>query len=382
MNLSLFIAWRYVFSKKKLGVIHIISLISIVGIAIASMALTVVLSVFNGFTDVATDMLKRSNPSLIVEATKGKTINLSDISYTQIAALKGIKKITPVIEESALLSFGEQQAIVKIRTSDSIHNQCFIGEYLAHSLGLQNKYAERGIRLKLTLPKRENSVNALIPDDNFNQESINFAGTFLSRSRLDENYVLIPENTARNLLDYDSNTCTSLFVYPEKASDLPKVQNQIANIVKGKCEVKNLLEQEPIYYRVVKAEKFGVYIILAFIVFIATFNIIGSLALLIMDKRKDIKILCSMGMSRSKVRRIYFYNGLLYSIFGAVSGIFVGTVLCLLQQTFGFIKMGGNGFIIDAFPVKIYAGDLLNVLLLVTLIGIISISIMVRRIKI
>ncbi|MDR0789904.1 MAG: hypothetical protein LBO06_03805 [Bacteroidales bacterium] len=381
MKLPFFIAWRYVFSKKKLGIIHIISLISLIGIAIATMALMVVLSVFNGFSNVATDMLNRSNPPLIVEAKKGKTISLPQVHYKQLAALKQISTITPVIEESALLSLGDNQSVVKIRTSDTLNDKCLLGEQIAYFMGLHTNFAQRGIRLKLTVPKRENSATALLPEDNFNQEMLPFGGTFSTHSRIDESYVLLPLVVAQQLLDYDSNTFTALFISPKQVSNLPKLQSKVSEIVGEDYVVKNILEQEPLYYQVVKAEKLGVYMILAFIVFIATFNIVGSLSLLIMDKRKDIKILRSMGMMLSKIRQIYFYNGLVLSIFGAIIGIVIGVIICLVQSTFGLIKLGGNGFLIDAFPVKLLATDVLNVFMLVVLIGVVCIGVMVRRIK-
>ena len=381
MNLPLFIALRYALSKKKLGVIHIISLISLIGIAIATMALVVVLSVFNGFTTVATDMLNRSNPPLIVEAKKGKTINLSQVNYEQLKTLKQVSTVVPVIEESALLSLGDDQAVINLRTSDTIGDKCLLGYYIANFMGLHADYAERGIKLKLTVPRRDNANVALVPEDNFKQETLFFGGTFSSRSRLDDNYVLVPLNTARHLLDYDSNTFTSLFISPKHTSDLPKLQSKVAEIVGENYQVSNILEQDPIYYKVIKAEKLGVYIILAFIVFIATFNIVGSLSLLIMDKRKDINILRSMGMPLAKIRRIYFYNGLILSIFGAIVGVIIGVVICFAQSTFGLIKLGSNGFLIDAFPVKVLANDVVNVFLLVISIGIACIGIMIRRIR-
>ncbi|MDR1005254.1 MAG: FtsX-like permease family protein [Bacteroidales bacterium] len=381
MNLPLFIAWRYVFSKKKLGVIHVISTISLVGIAIATMALMVVLSVFNGFTSVASDMLSRSNPPLIIEAKKGKTINISELNYKGIISLDGIKSASCVIEESALLSFGQRQAIVKIRTSDSITGKCLLGEGLAYFMGFNSNYSERGLRLKFTIPKRENNVSALIPEDNFNQENIFFGGTFSTLSKLDENYVLVPQIAAQNLLNYDSNTFTSIFITPKQVSKTKTLQKQITQIIGEKYIVKNLFEQEPIYYKVVKAEKLGVYIILAFIVFIATFNIVGSLSLLILDKKKDINILRTMGMSLPNIRKIYFYNGLVLSILGSVIGIAVGLILCLIQSKFSLIKMGGNNFLVDAFPVKIIAYDIINIFWVAVSIGILCIGIMVRRLK-
>jgi lipoprotein-releasing system permease protein len=381
MNLPLFVAWRYVFSKKKLGIIHIISLISLIGIAIATMALIVVLSVFNGFTKVATDMLNRSNPPIIIEAKTGKTININQIDYKKISQLKEIGNISPVITESALLSCGESQSIVKIRTCDTIKNNCLLGEYLASSMGLRKEFATRGISIKLTIPKRETNSSSIIPQESFNTEILSFGGIISTQSKLDESFVLVPLNVARQLLDYEKHEFSSIFISPKRVKDLPKLQSEITKIVGDNYTVKNIFEQEPIYYKIVKAEKLGVYLILAFIIFIATFNIVGSLSLLILDKRKDINILHSMGMSLNKVRMIYFFNGLILSIFGALIGIVVGFAICFIQSQFGLIRMGADNFIVESFPIQIKAFDVLNVFLLVVLMGSLSIGVMVRRIK-
>jgi lipoprotein-releasing system permease protein len=369
MNLPLFIAWRYVFKKKKLGVIHIISLISLVGIAVATMALIVVLSVFNGFTSVATDMLSRSNPSLVVQAAKGKTIN------GNLLMIEARKEY--VIEESALLSYGENQAIVHIRTNDTLKDKIYIGEGVAYTMSLSDRLAEHNAFLRLTLPRREATV--FVPEDSFNQENLQFGGVFHTKSRLDEDYVLVPVTVAQRLLDYDSNTFTALYIEPDNIRNTAKLQAEIKKQLDEDYSVKTIFEQEPLYYRVMKAEKLGVYIILAFIVFIATFNITGSLSLLVLDKKRDINILKTMGLVQRRIRLIYFYDGLVLSIFGALCGIVVGVVICLLQSKLGLIKISGNNFIIDAFPIKLQIMDILNVFLLVVAIGAVSIGLMVRR---
>ncbi|MDR1724833.1 MAG: FtsX-like permease family protein [Bacteroidales bacterium] len=383
MNLPIFIAWRYAFSKKKLGVIHIISLISLIGIAISTMALVIVLSVFNGFTSVATDMLQRSNPPILIQSTSGKTISDLRSTISNIKLNKEIK-VVPVIEEGALLSFGEHQLIVRVRTSDTLKdvNNIILSEGVAYQMNVRDNMVQHGIILKLTLPKRNNLSVGIVPDDNFNYTNLIFGGVCSTKSRLDENYVFVSTQIMQTLLDYDSSTFTAIYVYPSDLNDIEHIQNKLSAVLKDKnVKIQNILQQEPIYYKVVKAEKLGVYIILTFIIFIATFNIVGSISLLLLDKKRDMKILRSMGMTLLKMRLVYFYNGLVLSIIGALVGLFLGITVSILQSNFGLIKMGGNGFLIDAFPIKVIASDIISVFMLVLLIGSLCIGIMVKRIR-
>ena len=200
-------------------------------------------------------------------------------------------------------------------------------------------------------------------------------------STMDETDVFLPISFARNLLEYENNEVSAIYVSAKNEKDIPKLKEDIEQIVGNKYVVKDILEQDPLYQKVVRVERLGVYAILSFIIFVATFNVMGSLSLLIMDKKKDIQILRSMGASLSVVRKIYFFNGLMLSFIGALIGLLFGIGFCLIQQHFGLIKMGGDNLIVDAFPIVLKFMDIMSIFLLVLSIGTISVAIMVSRIK-
>lgn len=402
MNLPLFIAWRYFFSKKKLKVINIISLISLIGIAVTTMALLVVISVFNGFTLVGTKILSSSNPPLVIEAKKGKVFSIDSIPYSKIKSLNNVSSISPILRENALISFGKNQYLVEMKGIDESYykinrvdtsiaygnftlnrfgnDACIMGIGVAANIGIPNNAELMGAVVRLIVPKREGKIS-ISQDESFNNKEIIYSGSFQMNAQMDETNVFVPISFARELLDYYDNEVSSVFVRPKVEDDVPKLKNQIKELVGDKYSVKDIFEQEPIYQKVIRAERLGVYLILSFIIFIATFNVMGSLSLLIMDKKKDILILRSMGSTLKSVRSIYFLNGLILSFIGAIIGLILGLLVCLLQQEFGIIKMGTGSFVVDAFPIQLRILDIVSIFLLVLSIGAVSVAIMVSRIK-
>ena len=372
MNLPLYVAWRYFFSKKKLKVINIISLISLIGIAITTMALLVVISVFNGFTSVGTKILSSSNPPLLIEAKKSKVFSLDSIPYNKIKSLQKVYAISPVLKENALISFGQSQALVLMKGIDETYTKinridtsivygnfslkgfgsdaCVLGIGVAANIGMPNNAERMGAIIQLIVPKREGRVS-ISGQETFNNKDILYSGSFRMEAKMDEDNVFLPIGFVRELLDYDNNEVSSVFIRPKSDNDIKKLKSEIKEMVGEDYEVKDIFEQEPIYQKVVKVERLGVYVILSFIIFIATFNVMGSLSLLIMDKKKDILILRSMGATLGSVRSIYFLNGLMLSFVGALIGLLLGIGFCLLQQQFGIIKMGADILVIDAFPI-------------------------------
>ncbi|MDR0971903.1 MAG: ABC transporter permease [Bacteroidales bacterium] len=402
MNLSLFIAWRYFFSKKKMRVINIISLISVIGIAITTMALLVVISVFNGFTTVGQKILSANNPPLIIEKHIGKTFSLDSIPYDRIAKLEKIKTISPIIEENALITFNQNEQLVELKGVDEnyklINNidSCIVfgkfsleryGEYsailgigVAYNLGLPQNADIMGAFLNVIVPKRENALT-LTPEDAFSSRRIIYSGCFQVTSSMDENTIFVPISFARDILNYAQNEVSSIFIAPKKEKDIPSLKKEISEILKDDFSIKDIYEQEPLYQSVVKAERLGVYLILSFIIFIATFNVMGALSLLIMDKRKDIMIMRSMGFSLYKVKSIYFINGLLLSSIGALLGLLLGIIICFIQQKFGIIGVGQSGMVVDSFPIVLRLWDIVSILLLVLFIAFICLWIIISRIK-
>ncbi|MFA7081738.1 MAG: ABC transporter permease [Bacteroidales bacterium] len=402
MNLPLYVAWRYFFSKKKLKVINIISLISLIGIAITTMALLVVISVFNGFTSVGTKILSSSNPPLLIEAKKSKVFSLDSIPYNKIKSLSKVSAISPVLKENALISFGQSQGLVLMKGIDETYfkinridtsivygkfslssfgkEACVLGVGVAAKIGIPNNAERMGATIQFIVPKREGRIS-MSQEETFNSQDVLYSGSFRMDAQMDEDNVFLPIGFVRQLLDYDNNEVSSIFIRPKSESDIQKLKTEIKEIVGQDYEVKDIFEQEPIYQKVVKVERLGVYVILSFIIFIATFNVMGSLSLLIMDKKKDILILRSMGATLGSVRSIYFLNGLMLSFVGALIGLLLGIGVCLVQQQFGIIKMGAGIVIIDAFPIELRILDIISIFSLVLSIGAVSVAIMVSRIK-
>lgn len=401
MRFSFFIAMRYFFSKKELKVINIISLISLIGVGVVTMALLIVLSVFNGFTSLASDMLSYSNPDLIIEPNKGKVINLEEIKTKQIESIKQVQAITPVIKESVLISFENTQSIVdmygvedeffrisNIDTTMQIGNtslytngkpNCILGYSLMLRMSLYQGAEKHNIPIQFCIPKK-NPTTVIVPEDNLNISKALFSGSFMTRSEIDDNVAIVPLSFAQNLLELLPNQASSLNIKLKDSEKIEKVRSEIEKIIPKTYVVKNRLEQDPVYYKVVKAEKLAVYIILGFIIFIASFNIMGALSLLIMIKKKDIMILRTMGATKKDVRSIFFINGVMMSVIGMICGLILGIIFCLLQQHFGIIKMGAS-FIIDSFPIKIYITDILAIFSMVVIISCLCTAIMSRKIK-
>lgn len=392
---------RYFFSKKELKVINIISLISLIGVGVVTMALLIVLSVFNGFTSLASDMLSYSNPDLIIEPNKGKVINLEEIKTKQIESIKQVQAITPVIKESVLISFENTQSIVdmygveneffrisNIDTTMQIGNtslytngkpNCILGYSLMLRMSLYQGAEKHNIPIQFCIPKK-NPTTVIVPEDNLNISKALFSGSFMTRSEIDDNVAIVPLSFAQNLLELLPNQASSLNIKLKDSEKTEKVRREIEKIIPKTYVVKNRLEQDPVYYKVVKAEKLAVYIILGFIIFIASFNIMGALSLLIMIKKKDIMILRTMGATKKDVRSIFFINGVMMSVIGMICGLILGIIFCLLQQHFGIIKMGSS-YIIDSFPIKIYITDILAIFSMVVIISCLCTAIMSRKIK-
>ncbi len=397
MRFSFFVAFRYFFSKKDWSVVHIISLISLVGIGVASMALLIVLSVFNGFTGVAEKMLSFSNPEIIVESQKGKTFKLEEDLLGRIREIEQVKYCSPVVRESVLMSIGERQTIVslvgvekgyeRLGRLDSVMKagvfdigseqepNAVLGYALALQLGLGKGAEKMNLPLQFCSPKTEIS-NAIVPEDNLNIASATYSACFMTEGDMDMDVAFVPLRFAQELLEYDTTTVTSLDIALKNPSDIKKAKKELDKILPESVVVKDRFEQDPLYFQVVKAERLAVYLILSFIIFIASFNVMGSISLLAMIKQNDIKILSSMGSGRRNIRGIFFIEGMILSVFGSLSGLLLGCLFCFLQQTFGMIKIGSEGFVVDSFPVELRLLDVLSVLLLVIIIASISVWVM------
>ncbi len=401
MRFSFFIAMRYFFTKKELKVINIISLISLIGVGVVTMALLIVLSVFNGFTSLASDMLSYSNPDLIIEPSKGKIINIKEINTEKIKSIPNIQDITPVIKESVLISLENAQKIVNMYGvednffrisnidttmylgSTSLYSKekanCILGYSLMLDMSLYQGAEKLNIPIQFCIPKK-NPTTVIVPEDNLNIKKAIFSGSFLTRSEIDNNVAIVPLSFAQELMELSTNQVSNINVKLKNIKHSNETKAKLEQILSKNYIVKNKLEQDPVYYKVVKAEKLAVYIILGFIIFIASFNIMGALSLLIMTKKKDIMILRTMGATKKNIRSIFFINGVMMSIVGMICGLILGLIFCLLQQNFGLIKMGSS-FIVDSFPIQIYFTDIIAITLMVATISCLCTGIMSRKIK-
>ncbi|HNX44165.1 MAG TPA: FtsX-like permease family protein [Bacteroidales bacterium] len=400
MNFPFYIARRYLVSKKSHNIINIISGISVLGVTVGTMALIIVLSVFNGFEGVVVSLFNAFDPDLKITPVSGKTFRMSDLPEDSISRLPGVVHLTEVIEENALLRYHDRQCIATIKGMGNgyqdyspldtmlIEGQFVLerdsSEYAVPGAGIADLLGvdllDPGSMISVYVPNRHSSFTGL-PDESFNTGVIRPSGIFSISAEFDIKYMLTPVSFARNLFGY-SEEVTSAEVSLSPQADRKLIQKQVSALAGNKFVVKNRFEQQETLYKIMKSEKWAVFLILAFILFIATFNVIGSLTMLILDKRRDIAVLRSMGASDRLVRRIFLTEGLLISLSGAVAGLVIGATVCWIQQRFGIIKLqGGSGaFIIDAYPVKMEACDFLWVFITVFLIGLAATWYPVRKI--
>ena len=395
MNFPFYIARRYLFAKKSHNVINIISAISVAGIMLASFALICTLSVFNGFHELVESLFKDFDPELKVVPAHGKFFSTDDERINRTLALPFIDISSFTIEEQALIGYKSKQQIVMIKgVEDSYHELVEIenvlkgdGIYMLEDeicnygimgLGLMRKM-DCGMKpvapLKLYVPKKEGQVSIANPASSFNQADVYSPGVvfMVEQEKYDDNYVLISLALARKLTGRD-NEASALELKISQGTSLKKAKRELSAVLGNDFIVQDRIEQQQDVFKVVKLEKFISYLFLSFILLIACFNIIGSLIMLMVEKQQDAGLLRSMGAEQRTIESIFVTNGVLISLIGAVSGLVLGVVAILLQQKFGFIKLGSEGsFIVDAYPVAIYIKDIILVLITVLAVSFISV---------
>ena len=397
MNLPLYIARRYLFSKKQQNVINIISLISVIGVAVGSMALVVVLSVFNGFDGLIHSLFGSFDPDLKILPARGKTFIPDSIAFDQIRHMEGVAFYTEIIEENALLKYGnrERTAIVKgvgeeFSLMTGIDTMMVEGSFVldtpeqhfavmgygvAMDLGIGLTFVDP---IKFYVPKRKghltsNPVNAL------NIEYLYPAGFFVIQQDFDSQYVLVPLEFARKLFNYPK-AVSAIELKLTNRDQQDEIQHRIKDLLGDKFVVKNQFQLHATLFKMMQSEKAAIFFILAFILVIASFNVIGSLTMLILDKKSDIATLTSMGANQKTIERIFLMEGMLISTYGAIMGITLGTMLCWLQKKFALIQLQGENFIVSAYPVDLQIIDLLYIAITVILIGYLACRFPVRYI--
>ena len=401
MNTALYIARRYLFSKKSTNVINVISAISVLGVAVATMALVVVLSVFNGFSDLVATFFTAFDPTIKVVPVSGKTCSVNDPALMQIRSMEEIDVATECVEDQALAIYGNQQAMVNIKGVDDNFDQlthirdiCYgEGTFELHAADLQ--YGIPGIRLAQTMnmparflgymyiyaPNREGQLDMMNPMDGFMVDSLLSPGVVFSvqQGKYDRNYILTSIEFARNLFQREGDI-SSLEIKLKPGSDIAATKEKMKAITGNRFKVLDRYEQQEDTFNIMKIEKLMAYFFLTFILVVACFNIIGSLSMLIIDKKKDVMTLRSLGARDSLIKRIFMIEGWMISIIGALIGVGLGLLLCLIQQQYGIVSLGqsSGSFVIDAYPVSVHYTDVALIFITVVIVGFISVLYPVR----
>ena len=395
MNCALYIARRYLFSKKSHNAINIISAISVCGVALATLALVCTLSVFNGFHDLISGFFTHFDPDLKVETVKGKTFTPDTATIATIRAIPGVRAVSLTLEDNAMAKYKGQQTMVTIKgVDDDFQELTHIEEILYGNPEFKlyddiADYGVMGIQLMYILgtgfdpydpveiyaPRRGVKVNLSNPMASFHREPLFLPGTVLNinDARYASSYIITSLDYARRLFDYDTEV-SAIEVALAPHANAAKIKQSIATIMGNGYTVKNRYEQQAATFKVVEIEKFVTYLFLCFILMVACFNIISSVSMLILDKQSNADTLRSLGATEGFVSRIFIYEGNLIALLGALIGLVLGVVLCLLQQEFGLIGLGGDGqFVVDAYPVRVKVTDLLLVLVSVVTVSALSV---------
>ena len=400
MKPALFIARRYLFSQKKRSVTNVISWISLIGIAISTMALIVVLSVYNGIGSLTQSLFNIFDPELKIEAKEGKTFHLADIDYSGITSLPSVAYTSPIVEENMWITYKERNKIATVRgvansyaTMTGIDTMLHMGryelknaqsnQYIVMGLGV---YYELGINhydahtpVGIHIPKRNAGIG-LSFDRAFNNQYALTTGVFNIQDDFDRKYILADIDFVRELMNYAPDEVSSIAISVRQPDEVAHTKADIQRLLGDGYTVKDRFDQQPLYYKIFKSERIAIFLVAALIVLISTLNLISSLSLLIIDKRKDINTLLCMGADKHFIRTTFFAEGLLISLVGVLSGMAAGFVICLLQQEFGIIKMGEN-FVVSSFPVAMQAVDFLAVFALVSLLSLAAVAYSVFRNK-
>lgn len=392
MKLQLFIALRYLFSKKTHNIINLISTICAGGVCIATIALVCTLSVYNGFQQLISGIFNVFDPDLKISLVDGKTFSPETSELQTVKTLNFIEHYCPVLEDNALIRNKERQTSTTIKgvapnyvlmiSSDSIMME---GEFVVKQEGTayaviggaladQIESSSQFIRpISLYAPIHNSNVNLANPEKSFHIQHYYLSGIYATgQIEVDSKYTFLPLASAQELFGYDDDV-TSIELKLKKGSDVKKAEKEIADLVGERFNVQNKEEQHEDFYKMMKVEKWITFLILIFILLIAVFNVIGSLTMLIIEKEKDIITLHNLGATEKMIQQIFLLEGWLISIVGAVTGLIIGVTLCLLQQYFGFIKLSDsaneNAFIVNAYPVQVEMPDILLILATILLIG-------------
>ncbi len=403
MSIEWHIARRYLVAKKRQNAIHVISGISCLAVAVVTAAMICVLSVMNGFGDAVAGMFSQLDAELRITPKQGKVLDLQDPRITALYAMPEIAIIAPTVEETALVEFRGKQVPALLKGVDTTYQQlttidsimidgdymvwdgaferCVMGVGLANTIGIGARFISP---VHLYAPKRVGKVNMLRPDENFRSKGVFIAGVFaVNQMQYDDTYLLISLPLARELFEYEPTQATAIELRLQEGVSVRKQQKRIRAALGEDYAVLNRYEQQADFYRIQMIEKWLTALLLVFILLIASFNIISSLSMLILDKSDDIRLLHALGADEPMIRRIFLYEGWMISIVGALAGTVLGVTVCGIQQYFGILKLGnGMNYVLSAYPVSIQLTDVLLVLAVVLALGALAAWIPARKVKV
>ncbi len=402
-NLENHIAWRYLFSKKGHNAINIVSGISAAAVMVVTAAMVCVLSVMNGFGVLVEHMFSEFDPALMVVPAEGTTLRTDTAPVVSLYAREDIEAVSMQLEQTALIRYKDHQLPARVMGVDSLFEQtahidsiitdgfysvwdgaferAVLGRGLAAQIGINAHFTGA---LHLYAPRRTERINLLRPDLSLLHEHAFIAGTFaVNQIDYDDQLILVSLPLAQRLFEYDEHTASALRIQPREGVKISYLQSQIAKALGPGYRVLDRYEQQADFFRILKIEKLLTVLLLVFILLIALFNSIGSLSMLIIDKREDIRILSDLGADEPTIRRIFLTEGWLISTLGTIGGLVIGVLLCLGQQYFGWLKLGsGAEYIISAYPVQVQAVDIVLVALIVLTLGFVAAWYPTRKMKI
>lgn len=390
MNFPFYIARRYLFSKKSHNAINIISMVSVCGVVVATIALICALSVYNGFNDLVSALFSSFDPELKITPRTGKVFDPTSEEMQKIKSLPDVTVFSEVLQDNALVKYRDRQVVAVIKGVDKefeklaridsvlvdgrfvlredVVDYATLGIGLASSLGINAGFVSP---MEIYVPKRDEKVNLTNPASSFNIGYAYIGGVFcINQQVYDEGVMIVPIELVRSLLHYDKEA-TAIELKLAAGADPSMVKKQIRSIIGDEFLVQDRFEQQEASFKMMQVEKWMTFLILSFILAIALFNVVGSLSMLMIEKKEDVRTLRNMGADELLIRRIFLFEGWMISGFGALIGIAIGAILCLLQQELGLIKLGqtAGAFIIDAYPVRLEITDIMTVLVTVLTIG-------------
>ena len=397
MNVPVFIARRYLLSKKSHNAINVISGISVCGVALATLALVCTLSVFNGFQDVVATFFTAFDPQLKITATTGKVFDASDRNIQAVRDLPEVAVFSQVLEDNAMVQYKDRQMMATIKGVEDNYEELTPIDSIFFGRGNPTlhddvaDYAIPGVELVAALntgisfldplnvyaPKRGSKVNMANPTSSFCTEQLFSSGLVfaVNQQKYDASYIITSIQFARKLFQYE-NEVSSVALRLTSSAQVAKTKKKIQQLLGNGYTVQDRYEQQSDTFRIMKVEKLISYIFLTFILVIACFNVIGSLSMLIIDKRDDVVTLRNLGANDQLIRRIFLMEGWMISFVGAVVGIILGLLLCFIQQTFGILSLGGGsgaGFVVDAYPVSVHWQDIVLIFITVVVVGLLSV---------